>query len=60
MCACARAGNRRLRGGCGRDRRVGYRADRSIVDRLRILSRGSLPWKSIDAEKAIPWVEART
>jgi exodeoxyribonuclease V alpha subunit len=22
--------------------------------------RGSLPWKSIDAEKAIPWVEART
>ena len=37
-----------------------YHAERSIADRLRILSRGSLPWKSIDAEKAIPWVEART
>jgi exodeoxyribonuclease V alpha subunit len=37
-----------------------YRAERSIADRLRILLRGSLPWKSIDAEKAIPWVEART
>src|ERR1700730_6913928 len=37
-----------------------YRAERSIADRLRILSRGSMPWKSIDAEKAIPWVEART
>src|ERR1700730_3510465 len=36
-----------------------YRAERSIADRLRILLRGSLPWKSIDAEKAIPWVEAR-
>ena len=37
-----------------------YRAERSIADRLRILLRGSMPWKSIDAEKAIPWVEART
>jgi exodeoxyribonuclease V alpha subunit len=37
-----------------------YRAERSIADRLRILLRGSPPWKSIDAEKAIPWVEART
>jgi exodeoxyribonuclease V alpha subunit len=37
-----------------------YHAERSIADRLRILLRGSLPWKSIDAEKAIPWVEART
>ncbi len=37
-----------------------YHAERSIADRLRILSRGSMPWKSIDAEKAIPWVEART
>jgi len=36
-----------------------YHAERSIADRLRILSRGSMPWKSIDAEKAIPWVEAR-
>jgi exodeoxyribonuclease V alpha subunit len=37
-----------------------YHAERSIADRLRILSRGAMPWKSIDAEKAIPWVEART
>jgi exodeoxyribonuclease V alpha subunit len=37
-----------------------YHAERSIADRLRILLRGAMPWKSIDAEKAIPWVEART
>ena len=37
-----------------------YRAERSIADRLRILLRGAMPWKPIDAEKAIPWVEART
>src|SRR6202048_4742184 len=37
-----------------------YHAERSIADRLRILLRGSMPWKSIDAEKAIPWGEART
>jgi exodeoxyribonuclease V alpha subunit len=37
-----------------------YHAERSIADRLRSLLRGSLPWQSIDAEKAIPWVEART
>ncbi|MGB8901205.1 MAG: hypothetical protein WCC90_19095, partial [Methylocella sp.] len=37
-----------------------YHAERSIADRLRTLSRGSMPWKSIDAQKAIPWVEART
>ena len=37
-----------------------YHAERSIADRLHILLRGSMPWESIDAEKAIPWVEART
>ena len=37
-----------------------YRAERSIAVRLRFLLRGAMPWKSIDAEKAIPWVEART
>jgi exodeoxyribonuclease V alpha subunit len=37
-----------------------YRAERSIADRLRSLSRGAVPWKPIDADKAIPWVEART
>ena len=30
-----------------------YRAERSIADRLRILLRGSMPWKSIEAPKAI-------
>jgi len=37
-----------------------YHAERAIADRLRILLRGAMPWKSIDVEKAIPWVEART
>src|SRR5262249_8553916 len=37
-----------------------YRAERSIADRLRSLLRGPVPWKPIDADKAIPWVEART
>jgi exodeoxyribonuclease V alpha subunit len=37
-----------------------YYAERAIADRLRILLRGPMPWKAIDAEKAIPWVEART
>jgi exodeoxyribonuclease V alpha subunit len=37
-----------------------YHAERAIAERLRILLRGPMPWKPIDAEKAIPWVEART
>ena len=37
-----------------------YHAERSIAGRLRILIRGPMPWKPIDAEKAIPWVEGRT
>jgi exodeoxyribonuclease V alpha subunit len=37
-----------------------YHAERSLADRLRSLSRGAVPWKPIDADKAIPWVEART
>jgi exodeoxyribonuclease V alpha subunit len=37
-----------------------YHAERGVAERLRILLRGSMPWKAIDAEKAIPWVEART
>src|SRR5262249_32839708 len=36
------------------------RAERSIADRVRSLLRGPVPWKPIDAGKAIPWVEART
>jgi exodeoxyribonuclease V alpha subunit len=37
-----------------------YHAERTIAERLRILLRGPMPWKEIDAEKAIPWVEACT
>jgi exodeoxyribonuclease V alpha subunit len=37
-----------------------YRAEQAIAERLRILSSGRLPWSEIDADKAIPWVEART
>ena len=37
-----------------------YRAEAGIAERLGALLRGSLPWPSIDAEKAIPWVEQRT
>ncbi len=37
-----------------------YRAEQVIAERLRSLSRGALPWPSIEAEKAIAWVESRT
>jgi exodeoxyribonuclease V alpha subunit len=37
-----------------------YRAEREIAERLRRLSSGVPPWPAIDADKAIPWVEART
>src|SRR4029453_5295194 len=37
-----------------------YRAEAGIAERLGALVRGSRPWPSIDAEKAIPWVEQRT
>jgi exodeoxyribonuclease V alpha subunit len=37
-----------------------YRAEREIAGRLKILARGKPPWPSIDADKAIPWVEQRT
>ena len=36
-----------------------HRAERAIAGRLRMLSAGSLPWRVIDAEKAIPWVERK-
>src|SRR5919199_2314617 len=35
-------------------------AERSIAERLKALASGAPPWSSIDAEKAIPWVEERT
>ena len=37
-----------------------YRAEQVIAERLRALAQGVPPWPAIDADKAIPWVEART
>jgi exodeoxyribonuclease V alpha subunit len=37
-----------------------YRAEREIAETLRALTAGRPPWPSIDADKAIPWVEKRT
>ena len=37
-----------------------YRAERSIAERLLRLANGKLPWPSIDADKALPWVEQRS
>jgi len=36
-----------------------YRAERTIADRLLLLTKGSLPWPWIDPDKALPWVEKR-
>jgi exodeoxyribonuclease V alpha subunit len=36
-----------------------YRAERAIAERLLSLARGKLPWPSIEADKAIPWIEQR-
>jgi exodeoxyribonuclease V alpha subunit len=37
-----------------------YRAEREIAAKLKVLKAGKPPWLSIDAGKAIPWVEKRT
>jgi exodeoxyribonuclease V alpha subunit len=37
-----------------------YRAEREIAGKLNALAAGKPPWPSIDADKAIPWVEKRT
>jgi exodeoxyribonuclease V alpha subunit len=37
-----------------------YRAEREIAEKLKALATGKPPWPSIDAGKAIPWVEKRT
>ena len=37
-----------------------YRAEREIAEKLKTLAVGEPPWPSIDAAKAIPWVEKRT
>jgi exodeoxyribonuclease V alpha subunit len=36
-----------------------HAAERIIAARIRSLSAGGVPWKPIDADRAIPWVEAR-
>src|SRR5499427_8151397 len=36
-----------------------YRAERTIAHRLMRLATGTLPWPSIDSDKALPWVERR-
>jgi exodeoxyribonuclease V alpha subunit len=36
-----------------------YRAERAIAERLLALSCATLPWDSIDADKALPWVAQR-
>ena len=37
-----------------------YRAEQDIAERLRRLTAGGTPWGTIDADKAIPWVERKT
>jgi exodeoxyribonuclease V alpha subunit len=37
-----------------------YRAEREIAEKLKALAAGEPPWPTIDADKAIPWVEKRT
>ncbi len=35
-------------------------AERGIAEQLKRIENGSLPWDSIDAEKAMPWIEKKT
>lgn len=37
-----------------------YRAEQAIAERLTGLLNGSLPWRHIDPEKALPWIEKKT
>src|ERR1019366_4643146 len=36
-----------------------YRAEQAIAEKLLALPRAKLPWDSIDADKALPWIEQR-
>jgi exodeoxyribonuclease V alpha subunit len=36
-----------------------YRAEQAIAEKLLALTRAKLPWGSIDADKALPWIEQR-
>ena len=37
-----------------------YKAEQVISDRIHKLASGYLPWPAIDADKALPWIEAKT
>ena len=37
-----------------------HRAERGIAERLHRIAAGSLPWPSVDADKALPWIERNT
>ncbi len=37
-----------------------YQAERGIANHLRRIISGALPWPSIDANRALPWIEERT
>jgi exodeoxyribonuclease V alpha subunit len=37
-----------------------YNAEKAIADRLLHLTKGTLPWSEIDADKALPWIEEKT
>ncbi|MGE0580229.1 MAG: ATP-dependent RecD-like DNA helicase [Reyranella sp.] len=37
-----------------------HRAERAIAENLLRISAGDLPWPPIDAERALPWIEAKT
>jgi exodeoxyribonuclease V alpha subunit len=36
-----------------------YRAEQAIADHLRRLLQGAPPWPSIDADRALPWIESQ-
>ncbi len=36
-----------------------HAAEKTIAARIRSLAGGRVPWKAVDAEKAVPWVEAK-
>ena len=37
-----------------------YRAEQGIAERIQRLVNGTLPWPSIDPDKALPWIERKT
>ena len=37
-----------------------YQAERGIASNLRRIIAGALPWPSIDADRALPWIEGKT